>query len=416
MTTNIEKSPGSLINLEVILSEQEFKSYWEDAHSRAVVNLEIKGFRKGAAPEELARQAIDKEKVFEHAAHEAVRSSLNTIIQEHNWTVIDQPKIEVIEASPLVSAGSAKKLGLKYKADLVVFPEVELGNYKKIAHKVLAQKSAVQIEPQEVDKTLELVRGSRSKITLANRRAAVGDLIEADISSSAQGKPIEGGHLNNDRFVLGESHFMPGFDEQLMNHSAGETVEFYLTAPEDYWHKDLGGKKIDFQVKLKSVFDRKLPELNDEFAKSLGPNFSSIADVRESVSKGLAFEKEEKEKDRIRAKMLQEIVKASRIDPPEIMVDKTLDTLIKEVKAMVKHSEADPYTDAELKKELGNKARERLLANLVIHKIVETEHLEPTAEEIKDEARLRNLDPEKNYDYNYGIVQHRKVFEFLERQ
>lgn len=410
MKSNFKKLPGSVVELEVSLDREEFQRHWDQAYREALEKVHIKGFRPGTAPEELARQAVHQERVFEAATEEAVKESIAEVREEHEWAFVDTPQIEIIEAAPKgVKTGD----GLKYKARLILFPAVELGDYKKIAKRVLAERQEPIVEEPEIEKALDWLRQSRATETRVTRGALKGDLAEADIESSAEGKPIDGGALKSDRFIVGESRFVPGFDDKLFGHSEGEKFEFTLTAPLDYWNENLRGKEIQFKVKLNGVFERILPELDDDFAKRLGSKFENIADLKESIRSGFLAEKREKEKERIRAKMLQEITKASTIDPPAVMTEKTLDAMVAEVHKLVpKQKSVVPNED--IRRELAPRAKEQVLANLVIYKIIDAEHLIPLKEEVTAEAERRNLDPEKYYDYTYGIVQHKKLFEFLE--
>ncbi len=413
MKTNFEKMSGSKIELEVTLEPKEFHDYWQTAYDQAVSQVQIKGFRPGAAPKDLADQAINKEKVFEVAAQQAIRLSLKEASEANNWIIIDQPKVEILEATPLSKADADKNAGLKYKAELITLPVVTLGNYKKIAQKVLADKKIVTVDPQEIIKTLDWLRQSRAKLSRVSRQAAKGDLIDVDIDTFNDHKPLTGGQIKNDRLVLGESRFVSGFDDQIVSHKESETLEFSLTTPTDYWQQELQNKKLDFKVKINAVFERQLPELDDQFAKGLGPNFAGIEQVKENIASGLKVEKEEKEQERLRAKMLDEIITASKIDPPQILIDKTLDGLLEETKQLIKSS-SQKYTDEELKKSLKDRAVQRVLANLVIHEITKVEQLEPTPAEVEQEAKTKNLDLEQNYDYIYSIIRHKKLFQFLE--
>src|SRR3989344_8812628 len=136
MKSSFKKLSGSQIELEVELDQKEFEPYWKEAHEKAFKSVDIKGFRPGAAPKELAEKAVDQEKVFSEAANRAVRITLDEVAQDNNWTIIDAPKIELTDA----------QLGLKYKGTLTLFPEVKLGNYKKIAKKVFGEKKEIKAE------------------------------------------------------------------------------------------------------------------------------------------------------------------------------------------------------------------------------------------------------------------------------
>ena len=120
MKTSIKKLPHSKIELEITLDAQEFNTYWDNAFAQALSSVQIKGFRPGAAPRELTEGAVDREKVFEQAVERAVRSSLNEAAEEHKFILIDKPKIEVLEATPLLKSIDSKKAGLKYKAEAVI--------------------------------------------------------------------------------------------------------------------------------------------------------------------------------------------------------------------------------------------------------------------------------------------------------
>lgn len=378
MKSNFKKLPGSKIELEVALDQNEFKSYWNVAHEQALSRVQLKGFRPGAAPKELAEQAVDKDKVFEEAAKAAVRFSLDGITQDNNWVMIDTPQIEIQES------GGA---GLKYKTTLTLFPDIVLGNYQKLAPKIFSDKKPVMVEEKEIQQSLEWLKNSRAKIVRTDRQAKIGDVVDIDLESTVDGKPLDS--FKGERFIVGQSHFLAGFDSQLENHKEGEELVFFLTAPADYWKEDLRGKKIDFKVHLNGVFDRQLPEVTDEFAKGLG-KFANVEDLKNSVRDGLRQEKEMKERDQLRIKFLDELVKASKIDVPEIMIEKTLEKMADNFKHLISSGKK---TEPELKNELRPRAKNNVENNLLLYKIAETEKIE--------------------YDPKQG-VDNEKVFEYLE--
>ncbi len=408
MKKNITQLPGSEVDLEVTLSKDEFIPYVELSRADALKNISVKGFRPGMAPEHIASAGVDPEKVYTEAVHAAARETLNDIRDERQWVFIDAPKIEVTETTEAEG-------GLRFKARLTLFPDVALGDYKKIAGRILAERRPQPVGEEEIEKTLSWLRDSRAVLTRAVRPAAQGDLVEADVSSRVDGKPLEGGALAGDRFVLGASRYVPGFDQHLIGHTEGERINFALAAPADYWKKDLQNKNIDFSVRVKAVFERTLPELTDEFAIRLGRDFKTIAQVRENIRQGLVIEKEKKERDRLRAKMMEEIGKAARAGIPPVMVERTLDGLVEEVRELAPAGLTAQYTNEQLRADLREQATARVLAHLIIYKIAKNERLEPIPDEVNEESKRQNLDLKKYYDYSYGIAQNRKVFEFLEK-
>lgn len=310
MKSSFKKLPGSKVEVEVSLTKDEFLPYYQAANDAALKGVHLKGFRPGTAPKDLADAAVGKEKVFNEAAREAVRWSLDEIAKDNEWTLIDTPQVEIQDS---------KDLGIAYKAAIAIFPEIKLANYKKIAKKVMAEEKEQKVEEKEIDQTLEWLRNQRKE----------GD---------------------------------------------------------------------------------KLPELNDEFAKSVG-KFENLDALKKSVADGILMEKNEREHDRLRLKMLDEIVKESEIDLPEVMVQKTYNNIFKQYQAMLK---AGGKSEEEIKKTVQEKAKNNVESNLVMYQLAKTEHLEPTPEEVRE--KQGGVENDANYQYIYGMLQNEKVFKFLEAQ
>ncbi len=410
MKHEFKKLPGSRIELTVKLEESEFSGYYQAAEDAAAAAVTIKGFRKGAAPKELVAGAVDHEKVFHDAINEAVRWSLNEIKNNENWTFIDQPRIEVTEGEP------AK--GIAYKATLTLFPEIQLGDYKKIAAKVFSDMKKPTVSEEEITKTIEWLRGSRATEARVARGAALKDLVEIDIDTECEGKLIDNASFKNDRFILGESTFIAGFDQALVGKKEHEVVRFSIAAPKDYWQKDLQGKQLDFTVTMHGVFERVLPELNDAFAAGLGPKFKTVADLQTNIREGLSLEKEEKETEKLRITCLDQIAKESKMDVPEVLIERTLDGMVGDMSRMIPAGENKKPEEfaKEMRVKMYDRAKTNVAANLVMYKLAQVEKLEPTAEEIGAEATRRGIDLEKQHDYIYGTLQNQKIFAFLEAQ
>ena len=399
------------------MDHKEFLEYYQPVYEQALSSVHLKGFRPGTAPKEMAENAVDKEKVFSEATNKAVRDSLKEINEENNWQLIDQPKVEITETDP------AKNLGIKFKVTLSVFPEVILGNYERISKRVFAEKKEISVSDDELKKSMGWVLGSRAKIVKSDKEAQKGDLVEVEFSGSVDGKLLDGTSGKSDQFILGEGKFIAGFEEHIIGYKAGENLEFSVNFPKDYWKKDLRDKKVDFKVKVEEVFDRQLPELNDEFVKGLG-KFENVEALKNSIKEGIKKEKAEKEKEKNRLKIMEEIIKDSKIELPKVMVERTLDNLVAEYKAMVSPALKKLETDEEVKKRLEEKARSSVASNLLLYQIAKEQKLDPSPEEVEKETndflshshfgRDPKIDPQKLYDYSYGIVQNQKVFEYLE--
>ena len=411
-----KKLPDSVIELEATLSHQDFLNYWQPAYDKALSSVQLKGFRPGTAPKDLAGQAVDKEKVFEEAATNAVRATLREVSLENDWQLIDQPKVEIMDSQSPTDAD------FKFKAICTVFPKINLADYKKIANKINSQTpKEITVDEKEVAKTIDWVRNSRAKLTRVNREAKLGDVADVDFSGFLDGKSLDGASGKADRFVLGEGKFIPGFEEQIVGHKEKNNFEFSVPFPKDYWKENLRDKKVDFKVAVQGVFERELPELTDEFVKGLGA-FETVAAFTQSVRDGIKKEKTEKEREKTRLRTIEEIIKQSKIELPKVMVERTLDSMVAKYTPFLKDAKAGEAE--EMRKNLAEKARQSVASHLVLYQISHDEKLDPTKEEVEAEANQilqhsqfskdPNVDPKKIYDYSYGIVQNKKVLDFLE--
>lgn len=412
-----KKFPGSAIEIEITLDHQEFLNYWQPEFDKALSQVHLKGFRPGTAPKEMAEKAVDKDKIFQEVVSEAVHHNLRAITEENDWQLIDQPKIEVLE-SPT---------GLKYRTTLIVFPEVKLPDYKKIAAKILkSEKKETKVEDKEIQNSIKWILNSRAKLTRVNQAAEKGNVLDIDFAGTLDGKPLDGASGKADNFVLGEGKFVPGFEDNLYGKKEGDKVEFSVVFPADYWKPELRDKKVDFKVEVKGVFSREVPDLTDKLVKSLG-KFETVEDLKKNVREGLLQEKSEKQKERLRLKIMEEIIKNCKVDLPGVMLEKTLDGMVAEYKEYAQMTGlGKKEDDAAIKKNLEERAKNNVLTNLIIYAIAKNESLTPSKEEVEAEANefLKNrhtdkshqIDSKQLYDYIYGVVQNRKVFDLLEHE
>ena len=372
--------PGSVKHLDVEFSQVEFSKYWETVHSEAVKEVELKGFRKGTAPVEMASAALDKDS---EAATRAIREILKEITEEKGWEIVDQPKIDIEE----------KADGLIFKIDIVVFPEVKLGNYKKLAREVFSEKKEVVATDEEVKEAIDWILNSRAKLVRSVNPAKMGDVVDIE----NKGK--------KDQFILGHSQIEKDFDAKIVGHKEGDEFD---------------------GIKLVSIMERQLPEMTDELAKELG-NFKTIEELKTSIKEGIQKEKEIKENEKLRITLLDKIVKDSKLDVPQVMIEKTLARMLEEYKAYFSAkggSASGGKNEDELREKLRPEAEKNVAANLVLYRISKDENLDPSAEEIEIEsnkflATMRpemaaKVDSERVHNYSYDIVKNRKVFEFLE--
>jgi trigger factor len=204
-----------------------------------------------------------------------------------------------------------------------VWPAVTLPDLETIK----VERKPIEVSDAEIDEALDTVRNMRATFLDKVEAAVTGDRVEVDFDASINGTPIEGGTSRNHPLVIGGKSFMPGFEEELVGLAAGQSKQFTLTAPKDYYEASVAGKKVDFSVTMRKVQSVLKPAADDAFAKTLG-NFNGLDQLRVSLREGIANEKQAKEKQRLRLAILDAIIEKSSIPAPESLVKSELDDMI----------------------------------------------------------------------------------------
>ena len=350
----------------------------------------------------------------------AIEKSYAQVVRENNLEIIESPKIEILKL--------ALKNPFAFKAKTSVLPEIELSDYQKIASSI--KKRKISVKEEETEKTLEWVQRSRAKFTALNREARKEDFVEIEFQSSQ----IEKGEKKKDAFILGKGHFIPGFEEKLEGMKAGEEKEFSLVIPRDHFMKELAGKEIKFQVKMTSVLKMELPELNDQFVKSLG-TFKDLTSLKQSIEEGIKTEKEVKERQRFREEILEKLSNSITWDLPEILIETEKDRLFTDFKESFSKNPKTSFKDylakinkseEEVKDSFLEPAQKNVKTFLILREIAKKEEIEVSDKEVKEEVNKilkrypdlktveKDLDLEKLRQYTKERITNEKVFQLLE--
>lgn len=422
-----EKIPGSKVRLEITISQNDFAAYEKEALKAFSRELKVDGFRPGNIPEKIVREKVGQNNILQEASDLAVRDTYLDALQKEKLEPLGSPEVKIVKLAP----GN----DFVYQVEISVLPDIALPDYKKIAQKIVAQKGKekIEVKEEEIKKSLDWLVDSRSKLVTVKRPAKKGDRVEVDFEVSQNGVPIENGQSQNHPLVIGEGGFVPGFEDNIEGMKEAEEKDFSLKFPADYHEKSLAGKQADFKVKLKLVQEKDKPELNDEFASTLG-QFKSLADLKKSIIDGLTKEKEGKKKEEIRMAIVTEIAKKMEVKLPEILIENELNKMKEEFKAQVTQMgmEFDKYlqsvkkTEDDLVKDWKEKAEQRVRIGLLLQEIAKKEEIEPTEKEIEEEASKalkafanvseakNNIDTDRLRQYTKGVIINEKVFELLE--
>lgn len=420
----IRKLPKSQAELKISVPASELEKFLDIAAAELGKDLKISGFRPGKAPRRIVEQKIGPEKVLAHAAELAVKKSFVDSIMKNKIESVGEPQITITKIAP----GN----DLEYKAIVAVMPKISLGNYRKQIQSAAKPKEE-KIAPEEVQKELELLRKSRAKLVTVSREAKKGDHVEIDFDVLVSGKEIEGGKSKNHPLTIGESYFIPGFEENLIGMKENEEKKFDLDFPKDYHKKDLAGKPAGFRVKMNLVQEKELPELTDEFAKNLG-QFENIEKLKSSIREGMEEEKKKKSKAEWQNTAVEEITRECPLEIPDVLLESELDKMLAEFEQNISGMgmKLDQYlenikkTRDEIRKDWKRAAEKRIKAALALAEIARLENIAPESKEIEEEMNKtlaifksqgdleKNVDMERLYNYTKNVLMNKKVFDFLE--
>ena len=313
MERKVTKLEHSHTEVLVTVDEKSWKAAQDKAFNKLAANVEVDGFRKGKAPVNLVKGKIDPMKVMD----EAINSLLPTIYGE----ILKEEKLEPV-ARPQVDVTKLSDTELEVKFVIVTAPEVKLGQYKGLK----IGKAEASVSEEEIKKAIDdLLKNSASLVTKEGE-AKEGDTVVMDFAGSINGKPFDGGSAQNHELELGSRQFIPGFEEQLVGHKAGEHVEVKVKFPENYV-EDLKGKDAVFACDIHEVKEKKLPALDEEFIKELGiPNVENIAQLNAAKEAELLQQKQQQNRRDYMAKLFEEVAKKSQIDLPDEIVESQVES------------------------------------------------------------------------------------------
>ena len=383
MKTSVKKLPQSQVELEIEIPAEELDRFIEKACFNLGQNLEVKGFRKGKTPKEFIEKEIGKEKILIEAANLAVEENYRKAVLENKIEAVFQPKVEIkklAQGNPFI-----------FSAKTAVLPEVSLPDYKKIASKV--ERKEISVEDKEIESALKWLQKSRAKFSAKNQSAQKGDFIEIEYSS-----PQINQEAQKDAFILGEGHFLPGFEEKIIGMKSGEEKE-NITLKKD-------NKEIVLKVKVISVQGVELSEVNDEFAKSLG-KFDNLDALKKNIKQSIVLEKEQTEKQRARQEILERIGEKAKIEIPDVLIENEQKQMLENLKKMV--SERLKISFQDYLKKLGK------TENQVSDSFLSESQKKVRNYLILREVGKKELDAEEIKKYATEAERIEKIFQLLEK-
>jgi len=385
MAAKWEKKEATKGELTFEIAPDKIKEGLDKAFQRTKKNLAVPGFRKGRVPRQIFDQMYGEEALYQDALNIVLPEAYEQAIKDTEIEPVDQPQVDVES----MDKGKAWVL----KAVVTVKPDVKLGEYKGLS----VTKQNTRVYQKDIDAELEKQRQQQAELVLKEDEAAAnGDTVVIDFDGYVDGKQFDGGKADNYSLELGSNSFIPGFEDQLVGHKAGENVDVKVTFPKDYQAEDLRDKEATFKVAIHEVKAKQLPELDDEFAKDVDEDVDSLEELQAKTKDNLKEQKTTAAHDAIEDEAISEAVDNAEIaDVPEAMLKDDIDRQMDQYLANMQQQGIEPKmyfqltgtTEDDLRKQFTDGAEKRVKTNLVLEAIVEAEKIEPTEDEVKAEVK-----------------------------
>ncbi len=390
MKVTREKTENSQVFLSIEMEPAEVEESLEKSYYRLVKKTSIPGFRKGKAPRAILERYISKEGLLQDALNYLIPQACEKAIEEQKIDAFAQPHIEVTQTDPVV-----------FKVAVPVRPTVKLGDY----HHIQVTPEPVAVTKDEVNAVVDKLRHQQAVWEPVERPVDFDDLVVLDIESNIEDKPFINEKGAQYQVRHDYSFPLPGFAEQLAGMKQSEDKEFKLQVPSDYPRSELAGKESRFRVRVTEIKQEKLPELNNELAKQISPDFKTLASLRKQISTDLKLKAEESARVNLEEKVIEAVVDLAQVEFPPILMEMGVDRLVNEQsrrlqmggQGLEEYLRSANKTEAELREELQPLATKRVTRSLVLEKITEEEKIEVNDSEIDAEI-ARMIENTENKD------------------
>lgn len=369
----------------------------------ADINKEVKisGFRKGKAPRHLLEKYYSRE-AQNDAVRTLIQNSLHEAIKETDATLILDPSVE--EISPLKNNEP-----FSYKAILELWPEFELPEYKGIELK----KPEISVSEEEIDEQLEALRrhwGTLEVIQDDERTVKEGDIVTVDYTAYHNDEPIEGA-TDKDYFIeVGKGYFHEEIERQLVGMKRNETKDIEISYPEDAVNDRLAGKTVRYHMTIKTIQQRILPELNDEFAQKINPSYKTIDDIRARLRTQIEIDKRNAVERTLREQLISALLEKVDFPIPEGLVERKLESMLNNIASHLSERGVDMQraglSEEKLKAKMRDDAITQVKTEIILEKIAAKENIEVEESEIRNYVNAMNtrgLDQQTLYNV---IMQH----------
>jgi trigger factor len=381
MKVEIKKLPKSEIELTITVPFETYKKWEKKAIEQLGKEIKVEGFRPGHVPENVILEKVRPEGIKEATVEILLPQTYSQAVTENKLEVIARPKVDI--------KSDIKKDGddFVYVATVAVMPEIKVGDYKKIK----VARKPVKVDAKSVDETVKLVMARYAEWKDVDRKAKKEDRVEVDFEGfDEKGVAIPNTASKNHPVVLGTGVMVPGFEDAIVGMDKAEKKEFTITFPKDYHAKPMQGKKVTFKLILNRIEEKMEQKLDEAMIEKVTGKKQTVEEFKKLIEEDLKSEMEVKNRQEHDNAVVSEVIKITKADLPQAMIEQEIDLMLEDQKERVKHQNIQwedflariNKTDADFRKDHAKGAEERLLARLGVQFIIRDSKLEVTEEEL----------------------------------
>lgn len=364
--------------IEFSFTAEEFENAISAAYNKRKKSITVSGFRKGKAPRKVIEAQYGESVFYDDAVNSLYNQNIVAVIDKTGLDVVDVENTEVVEVS--------KENGVKFKADIITKPVVEISDYKGLEVK----KTTKTVDDAAVDAEIDKIRNRNARsISIEDRAAQIGDTAVIDFEGFLDGVAFEGGKGEKFPLELGSGSFIPGFEEQVAGKNIGEDFDVNVTFPEHYQAENLAGKPAVFKCKLHEIKGKELPNVDDEFVKDVS-EFDTLDEYKADIKSKLEKAAADEASTNLDNALVDAVIGKMKAEVPQVMYQRRIDEIVREWSARNRISVEDylKYTGVTMDQFRANfteVAKRQVDLRLALEKIAELENITVSDEDVEKE-------------------------------
>lgn len=377
-----EKLEKSMVELQFSIDAETFKNAVNAAFKREGKKYNVPGFRRGKAPRHMIEKLYGAEVFHYDAVNDLFPAEYEAAVKAAGIEVVGAPEPEVVSMN--------ETDGATLKVKVAVKPEVTLGDYAGLS----VTKKVHTVKDSAVDAELARMQDRNGRLLTREGAAENGDTVDIDFEGYVDGVAFEGGKAEHYSLVLGSNSFIPGFEDQVVGHVAGEEFDVNVTFPEQYQAEELAGKAAVFKIKLHEVKYKELPELDDDFAKDVS-EYDTLDELKASIRKGMEDNADRSADQQVENDLIEQVVNGMQAEIPQAMYDSRVDELVRDFEYRMSQQglKMDMYlqymgmTMEQLRGQFAEQAEKQVKMRLAMEAIVAKENITVSDEEFDAEVK-----------------------------